>query len=167
MIRKILRKTCFADLFRYQALNAAGCNAHTLAVAVSSRMRNQSARPLAGLRIGVKDLYFLRGVYSGQGNRAYRECYPKSDLSSDILKRVIEEGGVIVGMTKSAEFGGTQEVVGDWTDYSYSFNSRGDGYFVAVGSSTGSATALAAYSWLDIAIGSDGLSSLIALRTCG
>jgi Asp-tRNA(Asn)/Glu-tRNA(Gln) amidotransferase A subunit family amidase len=128
-------------------------------------MKDLSSRPLAGLRIGVKDLYFLRGVHSGQGNRAHRECYPKSDRSSDIVKRIIEAGGVIVGMTKTAEFGGTQEVVGDWTDYSYSFNSRGDGYLVAVGSSTGSASALTAYPWLDITIGSDGLPALITLKT--
>ena len=158
-------KKPFAKIPRYHALNAAGCSAHTLAIAVPSRLKDQSSRPLAGLRIGVKDLYFLRGVYSGQGNRAHRKCYPKSGQSSEIVERIIKAGGVIVGMTKTAEFGGTQEVVGDWTDYSYSLNSRGDGYLVAVGSSTGSASALTAYTWLDIAIGSDGLPALITSKT--
>lgn len=62
----------------------------------------------------------------------------------------------MVGKTKTVEFGGSQEVVGDWSDYSYAFNPRADGYLVATGSSTGSAAAITAYPWLDIALGTDG-----------
>ena len=43
----------------------------------------------------------------------------------------------------------------DWIDYHCPFNPRGEGYFTASGSSTGSAAGIAAYDWLDITIGTD------------
>jgi hypothetical protein len=106
--------------------------------------------PLSGFRIAIKDLFDLKGVHTGRGNRAYRACYPESGHTSEFTKRAIEAGAVIVGKTKTAELGGSQEVVADWTDYSYAFNPRADEYIVACGSSTGSTSALASYSWLDV-----------------
>lgn len=67
----------------------------------------------------------------------------------------------MVGKTKTAEFGGSQEVLGDWCDYSYAFNSRADGYLVSTGSSTGSAAAATAYEWLDFTLGTDGRVPII------
>ena len=40
-------------------------------------------------------------------------------------------------------------------DYQASFNPRGDGYLITGGSSGGSAAAVAAYDWIDLAICSD------------
>jgi hypothetical protein len=48
----------------------------------------------------------------------------------------------------------------DWVDSQCSFNCRGDGYQDPGISSTGSAAALAAYEWLDVAIGTDSKVSL-------
>ena len=104
----------------------------------------------------MKDLFHLQGLHTGCGNRAYRRLYPASDITSAVVQTAIDKGAIIVGKTKTAEFGGSQEVVGDWVDYSYPFNARGDGYLAATGSSTGSAASLAAYPWLDLTIGTDG-----------
>jgi len=53
---------------------------------------------------------------------------------------VRELGAIVVGKTKTAEFAGSQEVIGDWVDYSSVFNTRADGYLRYTGSSTGSAS---------------------------
>lgn len=43
----------------------------------------------------------------------------------------------------------------DAVDYPTAFNPRGDGYQSPAGSSSGSAAAVAAYDWLDCALGTD------------
>lgn len=133
-------------------------DSHTLAIAVPSRLHHQPSdeKPLSGLRIAVKDLFHLRGVHTGGGNRAYRSLYSAQRTSSHAVELAISKGCVVLGKTKTAELGGSQEVCGDWTDYSYPLNCRADGYLVATGSSTGSAAALAAYEFLDITVGTDG-----------
>ncbi|KAI3534646.1 hypothetical protein CSPX01_11941 [Colletotrichum filicis] len=102
-----------------QTLNAAAFGASSLCVAVPSRLKSSKAnhQPLAGMRVAVKDLFHLKGVNTGCGNRAYRELHGPVDSSSNAVKRVIDLGGVIVGKTKTVEFGGSQEVIGDWCDY--------------------------------------------------
>ncbi|KAI1130918.1 amidase-like protein [Nemania abortiva] len=142
----------------YQNLNAAAFGASSLCVAVPSRLKTAKSeqQPLAGMRIGIKDLFHLKGVHTGCGNRAYRALHEASSTSSSAVESVLSLGGIIVGKTKTVEFGCSQEVIGDWCDYSYPFNARGDGYIAATGSSTGSASSLAAYPWLDITLGTDG-----------
>ena len=49
-------------------------------------------------------------------------------------------------------------------DYQAQFNPRGDGYLITGGSSGGSAAAIAAYDWLDLAICSD--SKFVPLEGC-
>ncbi|PQE25383.1 hypothetical protein CJF30_00000086 [Rutstroemia sp. NJR-2017a BBW] len=107
------------------------------------------------MRIAIKDLFHLKGIHTGCGNRAYRKLHGVSSISSSAVQSVLDSGAIIVGKTKTAEFGGSQEVIGDWCDYFYAFNVRGDGYLASTGSSTGSAAGLAAYEWLDIALGTD------------
>lgn len=143
---------------RYESLNASALGSSSLCVAVPSRVYfiPSPDLPLAGLRIAVKDLFHLQGVHTGCGNRAYRRLYAASEFTSTAVKKAIAKGAIVVGKTKTAEFGGTQEVVGDWADYSYAFNCWADGYLASTGSSTGSASALAAYPWLDVALGTDG-----------
>ena len=142
----------------YRPLNASAYGAHSLCVAVPSRLYYKATvtKPLAGLRIGIKDIFHLKDVCTGGGNRAYRSLYPPLPYSSDSVQKLLDQGAIVVGKTKTAEFGGSQEVIGDCSDYSYAFNPRADGYFVATGSSTGSGAAIAAYPWLDITLGTDG-----------
>ena len=117
------------------------------------------------MRVCVKDILHLNGVHTGGGNRAYRALHPPLSHSSDAVQRLIDQGAIVVGNTKTAEFGGSQEVIGHWSDYSYSLNPRGDGYLVATGSNTGSAAAIASYDWLEIALGTDGKVFLVSVRT--
>lgn len=139
-------------------MNAAAFGASSLCVAVPSRLKatKLEQKPLAGMRIAIKDLFHLKGVHTGCGNRAYRMLHDASKTSSSAIESVIELGGIVVGKTKTVEFGSSQEVIGDWCDYFYPFNARGDGYIAGTGSSTGSASSLAAYPWLDITLGTDG-----------
>ncbi|KAI0805688.1 amidase-like protein [Xylaria sp. FL0064] len=119
------------------------------------RATKSEQKPLAGMRIAIKDLFHLQGVHTGCSNRAYRMLHDASKTSSSAVQSVLDLGGVIVGKTKTVEFGSSQEAIGDWCDYFYPFNSRGDGYIAGTGSSTGSASSLAAYPWLDITLGTD------------
>lgn len=148
----------------YEPLAANVGESHTLALAIPSRLHSQitGAQPLAGFRIAVKDLFHLEGVHTGGGNRAYRSLYPAQQKSSRTVELALEKGCIMLGKAKTVEFGGSQEVCGDWIDYSYPLNCRADGYLVATGSSTGSAAALAAYEFLDITIGTDGISSCMS-----
>ncbi|TRX91470.1 hypothetical protein FHL15_007694 [Xylaria flabelliformis] len=150
------------DPYTYENLNAAAYGASSLCIAVPSRLKTSRSerKPLAGMRIAIKDLFHLKGVHTGCGNRAYRRLHGVFDTSSSAVESVIDLGGIIVGKTKTVEFGSSQEVIGDWCDYFYPFNSRGDGYIAGTGSSTGSASSLAAYPWLDIALGTDAGGSI-------
>ncbi|KAK5625838.1 hypothetical protein RRF57_001554 [Xylaria bambusicola] len=143
------------DPHTYENLNAAAFGASSLCVAVPSRLKatKSEQKPLAGMRIAIKDLFHLKGVHTGCGNRMLHDA---CKVSSSAVESVLDLGGIIVGKTKTVEFGSSQEVIGDWCDYFYPFNSRGDGYIAGTGSSTGSASSLAAYPWLDITLGTDG-----------
>ncbi|KAI0439741.1 amidase-like protein [Xylaria telfairii] len=150
------------DPHTYENLNAAAFGTSSLCVAVPSRLMTHKSKqkPLAGMRIAIKDLFHLKGVHTGCGNRAYRTLHGALDFSSSAVDSVLRLGGIIVGKTKTVEFGGSQEVIADWCDYSYPFNSRADGYIAGTGSSTGSAASLAAYPWLDITLGTDAGGSI-------
>ncbi|KAK0701529.1 amidase signature domain-containing protein [Apiosordaria backusii] len=139
---------------RYQTVNASAYGATTLCIAVPSRLY-ATTKPLAGMRVAVKDVFHLNGVRTTCGNRAYGKLCGPWDVSSAAVQKVLDLGGIVVGKTKTAEFAGSQEVIGDWADYSYAFNARADGYIRCTGSSTGSASAVTAYSWVDIGLGSD------------
>ncbi|KAH8590218.1 amidase signature domain-containing protein [Bisporella sp. PMI_857] len=146
----------------YSTLTASAYGTHALTIAVPSRLRYKpsSEKPLAGMRVGVKDVLDLKGVRTGNGNRAYAQCYPPSTHSTDFMDMMIGQGAIIIGKTKTVEFAANQEVVADWVDYSYPFNPRGDFYIGATGSSTGSAAALGTYPWLDFTLGTDGGGSV-------
>ncbi|KAI1764170.1 amidase-like protein [Hypoxylon sp. FL1150] len=148
--------------YTYENLNAAAFGSSSVCVAVPSRLKFSRSEefPLAGMRIAVKDLFHLKGVHTGCGNRAYRTLHEAAETSSVDVERAVRLGATVVGKTKTVEFGGSQEVIGDWSDYFYPFNARGDGYLASTGSSTGSASALAAYPWLDIALGTDAGGSI-------
>ncbi|KFY69161.1 hypothetical protein V496_00540 [Pseudogymnoascus sp. VKM F-4515 (FW-2607)] len=150
------------DISAYSELTASAYGAHTLTIAVPSRLRYKrtAEKPLSGMRVGVKDVLDLKGVRTGNGNRAFSKCYPPANHSADFIDVMIKQGAIFVGKTKTVEFAGEQEVVADWVDYSYPFNPRGDQYLGATGSSTGSAAAIAAYQWLDVALGTDGGGSV-------
>ncbi|KAI0182735.1 amidase-like protein [Xylaria flabelliformis] len=103
------------DPYTYENLNAAAYGASSLCIAVPSRLKTSRSewKPLAGMRIAIKDLFHLKGVHTGCGNRAYRRLHGILDTSSSAAESVLDLGGIIVGKTKTVEFGSSQEVIGD------------------------------------------------------
>ena len=126
-------------------------------VAVPSRhyFTPSAEKPLSGLRIAIKDIYDLNGVRTAASNRAFRELYPARKKTAIVIQKLIDYGAIVVGKTKTTTFADRELATQDWIDTHSPYNPRGDGYIWGGGSSTGSATAMAAYDWLDFAIASD------------
>lgn len=116
-------------------------------------------RPLAGLRIAVKDLYDLAGTKTSAGSRAWTEVTSVRNTTAPAIQRIIDLGGIVVGKQKTAQFASGADPW-DWIDVQYPFNPRGDGWLTCSASSAGAGCSIAAYDWLDIAIGSDTGSSV-------
>ncbi|GAD92321.1 hypothetical protein PVAR5_0912 [Paecilomyces variotii No. 5] len=131
--------------------------AMTKSVAVPSRLYYTPTKeePLAGLRLGVKDIYDLKGLRASGGNRAYYDLYPARNATGPALQRLIDLGAVIVGKMGTVQFANGDNPTADWVDFHCPFNPRGDGYQAPGGSSSGPGAGIASYDWLDIAVGSD------------
>lgn len=128
-----------------------------LAVAVPSRLyyTKTADKPLAGVRLGVKDIYDIAGVRTSDGNRAWYHLYPEASVTGTAISNLIEAGAVIVGKMKTSQFANGETATADWVDYHSPFNPRGDGYQDPSSSSSGPGAGEGAYSWLDLTIGSD------------
>jgi Asp-tRNA(Asn)/Glu-tRNA(Gln) amidotransferase A subunit family amidase len=110
--------------------------------------------------VGVKDIFHLAGAPTTAGSRAFRALFQKKHAreakTSRAVAGAVALGAVVVGKNKTMEFTGCQNTTADWVEYSFPRNPRGDGMLSPHGSSSGGASAVAAYDWLDVAIGSDG-----------
>lgn len=106
------------------------------------------------MRIAIKDNIDLKGVRTSAGSRAYQTLYPEKECNATCVEKLLEAGAVVVGKTKTVQFA-SGENARDWIDFSPPFNPRGDGYQEPGGSSTGSATAVSAYDWIDATLGTD------------
>lgn len=128
-----------------------------LTVAIPSRLyfTPSKSKPLAGLRIAVKDLYDLRGMKTSGGNRALFEMSKSKNSTAVAVQKLIDAGAVIVGKNKLSEFAYAGPFVTEHIDYLLPFNPRGDGYNSPGDSSGGSAASVASYDWLDASMGSD------------
>ncbi|KAH6898048.1 indole-3-acetamide hydrolase [Thelonectria olida] len=111
-------------------------------------------RPLAGKRIGVKDIYDIEGIKTTRGSRAYSQVYGPANATASSIRRIIDLGGAVVGKQKTAQFASAAHAW-EWTDAYYPQNPRGDGFLSCSASSSGGGCSIAAYDWLDVAIGSD------------
>ncbi|QIW95774.1 hypothetical protein AMS68_001292 [Peltaster fructicola] len=129
----------------------------SLAIAVPSRLyyTKTAEKPLAGVRLGVKDIYDLAGLRTSNGNRAWYHFYPPATKSAFAIQRLIDAGAVVVGKMKTSQFANGEQATADWVDYHAAFNPRGDGYQDASSSSTGPGAGAGSYPWLDLTIGSD------------
>ncbi|RSM08741.1 hypothetical protein CEP52_004499 [Fusarium oligoseptatum] len=129
----------------------------SLAVAVPSRLYFTKAakKPLAGVRLGVKDIFDVQGLKTSNGNRAWYHLYPAANKTAPAVQNLLDAGAVIVGKMKTSQFANGESATADWVDYHAPFNPRGDGYQDPSSSSAGPAAGEAAYPWLDIALGSD------------
>ncbi|KAH9942204.1 amidase signature enzyme [Epithele typhae] len=141
----------------FEVLSAGVTGAATPTVAVPSRLyfTPTAEKPLAGKRLAVKDIYDVAGLHTGCGNRAFFDLYPAKNTTAPAVQRLLDGGMVLVGKTKTSQFANGESATADWIDLHAPYNPRGDGYQDGSSSSTGSGTAVAAYDWLDFAIGSD------------
>lgn len=140
----------------FGALPVALPGSATITIAVPSRLyySPSAESPLAGVRIGIKDLYDIKGLKTGAGSRAYYDVYPEANVTAPAVQRLIDAGAVVIGKMKTTQFA-APENARDALDYLVPFNPRGDGYREAGSSSSGPGTGVASYKWLDIALGSD------------
>jgi hypothetical protein len=141
----------------YMSLPAVTENVMAKSIAVPSRLYYAATmeQPLAGLRLGVKDIYHVKGVSTSGGNRAYFYHYGTQNKTGTAVQRLIDLGAVLVGKTGTVQFANGDRPTADWVDLHAPFNPRADGYQNPSGSSTGSGAAIAAYDWLDLTVGSD------------
>ncbi|KAK3393981.1 amidase signature domain-containing protein [Podospora didyma] len=142
---------------KFQPMSAQIPGSAALTVGVPSRLyyTKTAAKPLAGVRLGVKDIYRLAGVKGSNGNRAWYDLYPAATYTGPAIQRLIDAGAVVVGLQKTSQFANGETATADWVDYHSPFNPRGDGYQDPSSSSSGAGSSVASYEWLDIAIGSD------------
>ncbi|KAI2486643.1 Glutamyl-tRNA amidotransferase [Pyrenophora tritici-repentis] len=135
----------------------AGTVGQKQAVAVPSRLyfTKTAEKPLAGMRIGIKDIYDIKGLRTSNGNRAWYWLYPPANITAPAVQNLIDAGAVIVGKMITSQFANGEVATADWVDYHEAFNPRGDGYQDTSSSSSGGGAGTAAYSWLDISLGSD------------
>ena len=128
-------------------------------VAVPSRLYASPTeeKPLAGVRVNLKDNINLAGIQTTLMNRAYADLYPAVPKSAAYAEKLAALGAVIVGKTKLCAFASAQEPTDQWIDYHCPFNPRGDFYQSPSGSTTGGGASLAGYPWLDYSIGTDSM----------
>ncbi|KAI9637823.1 amidase signature domain-containing protein [Dioszegia hungarica] len=125
-------------------------------VPVPSRLYTlYSGKPLAGQRLAVKDIYDVKGVQTAAGNRAFAEIYPVASVNAPAVQKLLDLGAVIVGKTKTAQFASGASTNDVTLEVQYPFSPRSDLWQSCAASSSGSGCAVAAYDWLDFAIGSD------------
>lgn len=141
----------------FTTLSAAIQGTASLTVGVPSRLyySPSAEKPLDGVRFGIKDIYDIAGIRTGNGNRAFYNLYPPASVNSVVVQKLIDAGAVIVGKQKTSQFANGQSATADWVDYHSPFNARGDGYQDPSSSSAGAGSSIGSYPWLDIAVGSD------------
>lgn len=135
----------------------ANVEGQSLAIAVPSRLyfTKTVEKPLAGVRLGIKDIYDIAGLRTSNGNRAWYHFYPPANKTALTVQRLIDAGAIIVGKMKTSQFANGEVATADWVDYHEPFNPRGDGYQDSSSSSSGPGAGAAAYDWLDLTLGSD------------
>lgn len=143
--------------YRYAPVNTV--SDATVGIPVPSRLyaasTKDSAKPLNGLRVTVKDIIDINGVKTSNGNRAWFKIYPAVNATAATVQKVVDLGAALIGKTKTAQFANADRVTADWVDYHDSFNPRGDGYQDTGVSSAGAGSATAGYDWVDVSICTD------------
>ncbi|OTB04047.1 hypothetical protein M426DRAFT_11927 [Hypoxylon sp. CI-4A] len=117
------------------------------------------SRPFAGYRVAIKDLFDMKGLITSGGSLAWAEIVEIANETAPSVQRIVDLGGVLVGKYKLAQFASGADPW-NWQDEHYPFNPRGDGWLTCSASSSGGGCSVAAYDWLDFAIGSDTGSSM-------
>ncbi|KAF9894121.1 hypothetical protein FE257_009094 [Aspergillus nanangensis] len=111
-------------------------------------------RRLAGVRVAVKDLFDIQGLQTSAGSQAWIRVTAMANTTAPSIQRLLDLGAVVVGKYKLAQFASGANPW-DWVDEQHPFNPRGDGYLTCAASSSGGGCSVAAYDWLDAAVGTD------------
>ena len=123
----------------FAALPATVSGIDSPGVAVPSRLYHVKTpnKPLAGVRTGIKDIFDIAGVRTGNGNRAFYRLYPPRNETALVVQRLVDTGAILVGKMKTSQFANGEIATADWVDYHEPFNPRGDGYQDTSSSSSG------------------------------
>lgn len=143
------------DSFQPLSAHVPASDAQTVGVPSRLYYTPTAEKPLAGVRVGVKEIYDLAGLRKSNGNRAWWRLYPPAEVTAPCIQNLIDAGAIVVGYQKTSQFANGESPTGDWVDYHAPFNPRGDAYNDPSSSSSGGGASVAAYEWLDIAVGSD------------
>lgn len=130
--------------------------------AIAAAAQVNSAAPIAGLTVGVKDNLDVAGLPCSYGSELFAERVAKRD--GDSITRLRASGAVIVGKTMLTELAcGTTGTKTPWGDTVNPWNHER----ITGGSSSGSAAAVAA-GMVDAAVGSDTSCSIrLPAAHCG
>ncbi|RGP68975.1 hypothetical protein FSPOR_4952 [Fusarium sporotrichioides] len=139
----------------YQPLTSSSVQGDSVTVPVPSRLyypQPSLRKPLSGVRVSIGDAISLKGTHTTFSSRAWKSLYKDpSNATASYAQDLLEKGAIIVGKTKTAQFGTGVE----WVDQQAPWSARGDGYHRMQGSSVGAASALVGYEWLDHSVGID------------
>lgn len=127
-------------------------------------VRSSDSGPLAGLTLGVKDIFDVKGLPTGGGNPDREQEYPSAEATATPIARLLEAGAQFLGKTQTEEL--TYSMIGLNAHFPAPVNPRAPDR-VTGGSSSGSAAAVAG-GLCDIAAGSDTNASIRAPASfCG
>lgn len=127
-------------------------------------IRSSDSGPLAGLTLGVKDIFDVEGLPTGGGNPEREREYPSAEATATPIARLLEAGAQFLGKTQTEEL--TYSMIGLNAHFPAPVNPRAPER-VTGGSSSGSAAAVAG-GLCDIAAGSDTNGSIRAPASfCG
>ncbi|KAF5578004.1 amidase signature domain-containing protein [Fusarium pseudocircinatum] len=143
-----------SPLTAFEQLGIASTSNSCLAIAVPSQAPTLVTNTPPNLRVAVKECFLVHGIKTSLCNKAYYQLSEPATFTADVVQALIDDSAHILGLTKLSSMIALEEPM-DAVDYPTAFNPRGDGYQSAAGSSSGSAAAVAAYDWLDCAIGTD------------
>jgi Amidase len=88
--------------FAFLSAQIAGSAALTVGVPSRLYYTATAKKLLAGIRVGIKNVYDLEGVKTSDGNRAYYNLYPPRNASAAAVQKLIDAGAIIVGHQKAS-----------------------------------------------------------------
>ncbi|MFN7086669.1 MAG: amidase [Burkholderiales bacterium] len=114
-------------------------------------LQGSGAGPLAGLTMGVKDLYDIAGHKTGFGSPAWLATHEAARATAPVVRQLLDAGADLVGKTQTDEL--AFSLNGENAHYGTPVNVNAPGR-IPGGSSSGSAAAVAG-GLCDFAIGTD------------
>jgi len=114
-------------------------------------LRGSGRGPLAGLTLGVKDIYDIGGHKTGFGSPDWLRTHEAAARTAPVVEQLLDAGADVVGKTQTDEL--TYSLQGENAHYGTPVNVNAPGR-IPGGSSSGSAAAVAG-GLCDFALGSD------------